>query len=106
LAGRRIVDRSEAVRSLEAAAASGLGRAVWARRNGIDGRSLNAWRLNLERRADDDVVNVPAIRMVELVASTPAVATYRIRCGAFVVEVDGNFDDHVLARLLSVVASC
>lgn len=101
MAGRRIRDRAEALKFLEAAARSGVSRAEWARRNGLDGRSLNAWRLNVERTAEQ-----PAVRMLELVPTMRVEATYRVVCGTFVVEVEGNFDDQVLGRLLSVVAAC
>ena len=47
---RRIQEELEARRCLLAVAASGRPLAEWARENGIDGRSLNAWRVNLGRR--------------------------------------------------------
>ncbi len=47
---RKIEDEREARRSLAAAEAAGGTIKQWARTNGIDGRSLNAWRMNLERR--------------------------------------------------------
>jgi hypothetical protein len=106
MAGRRVRHRAEALELLEAAERMGVSRAEWARRNGIDGRSLNAWRMNLDRGVGVDVVQPPAVRMVELVPATRVETTYRVRCGTFVVEVDGDFDDHVLGRLLSVVAAC
>ena len=46
------------------------------------------------------------MRTLELVPTMRVHATYRVVCGTFVVEVDGNLDDHVLGRLLSVVAAC
>ena len=46
---RKIRDVADAHACLNAAAASGLPRAVWARANGIDARSLNAWRITLDR---------------------------------------------------------
>lgn len=47
---RKIEDEREARRSLAAAEAAGGTIKQWARANGVDGRSLNAWRMNLERR--------------------------------------------------------
>ena len=47
---RKITDEREARRCLTAAARSGNAPGAWARANGIDGRSLNAWRINLARR--------------------------------------------------------
>jgi hypothetical protein len=44
---RKIEDEREACRGLKAAKAAGLTPGAWAREHAIDGRSLNAWRLNL-----------------------------------------------------------
>jgi len=46
---RKIVDEREARRCLKAAKAAGLSVGAWARAHGIDGRSLNAWRINMTR---------------------------------------------------------
>jgi hypothetical protein len=48
-AGRKTDDEREARACLKAAKEENLGR--WARAHGIDGRSPNAWRINLEARA-------------------------------------------------------
>lgn len=96
---RKVRDREEARWCLEAAESSGLHRADWARSNGIDARSLNAWRLNLGRRG-------PTTRLVELVPREVPAARYTVRFGDFVVEVDERFDEETLRRLLDVVASC
>ncbi|HHH30269.1 MAG TPA: hypothetical protein ENK57_18270 [Polyangiaceae bacterium] len=108
MAGRRILDEVEARRCLEAARASGLQRAEWARQNGVDARSLNAWRLNLDRaRRTPRAERLQELRLVELVPTAPKSSTgCRIRRGDFVVEVDLHFDDEVLARVLAVVARC
>lgn len=94
---RKVRNDEDARICLEAAAASGLPRADWARRNGVDARSLNAWRVNLERERP---------RLVELVPNRPATARYTVRYGDFEVEVDDQFEADVLRRLLEVVASC
>lgn len=103
---RTIRDAEDARRCLAAAEESGLGRAAWAQANGVNARSLNAWRLNLERAEGKE----PALRLVELVAAAPSApppaVEYRVRCGPFTVEVDEAFDDHALGRLLRVVAGC
>jgi hypothetical protein len=49
---RKVANQDEAVRLLGEAEPTGLGRAAWARRHGVDPRSLNVWRLNLARRAE------------------------------------------------------
>ena len=100
---RKIRDVADAHACLNAAAASGLPRAVWARANGIDARSLNAWRITLDRKAPHPASS----RLIELVPlSPPRASTYVVRCGPLAVELDDDFDDHVLRRLLAVVVSC
>lgn len=99
---RKIRDAEDARRCLDQASRSSLGRAAWARAQGVDARSLNAWRLNLARKSEPR----RSLRLVELVPPPRPVATYRVRCGPFEVEVDEAFDVEVLGRLLSVVAGC
>jgi len=110
MAGRKLRDEEDAVACLEAAEVSGLGDAAWARRHGIDGRSLHAWRLNLERRAGERSPSASPLRVVDLVSSvstsTSGLRSLRVRCGPFVIEVEPDFDAEVLARLLGVVAAC
>lgn len=105
MAGRKILDEAEARRCLAKATASGLGLSAWARREGLDGRSLNTWRLNLARRE-----SAPAVqRLVELIPVDAASAVptgYRVRCGRFIVEVGDDFDAGTLGRLLRTVAAC
>lgn len=104
---RKVHDADDAIRCLNASTAAGEARATWARRHGIDPRSLNAWRLNLERARRPAASRVP--RLVELVPTAPAFeepSRYRVLCGTMAVEVDERFDEGVLRRLLAVVASC
>jgi hypothetical protein len=96
---RKVRNDEDARSCLKAAEASRLPRAVWARRNGVDARSLNAWRVNLERAR-------PRPRLVELVPTRPVAVRYTVRFGDFEVEVDEWFEADVLRRLLEVVASC
>jgi len=99
---RKIRDAEEARWCLEAVADSQLARAEWARRNGIDARSLNAWRLILARAERQ----VPT-RWVELVAAQRVpTSRYVVRVGDVAVEVGDDFQDDTLRRLLAVVASC
>mgnify|MGYP006883436319 FL=1 len=77
-------------------------RAEWARANGVDARSLNAWRLNLGRSQTES----PTLRLVEIVPEAPTEEPLRVSCGLFVVEVPAGFDERTLARLLGVVAAC
>lgn len=46
---RKIDDEFEARRCLQAAKRAGQSAGEWARAHGIDGRSLHAWKINVER---------------------------------------------------------
>ncbi len=105
MAGRKIRDERDARECLAAVDDSGVSCVEWSQRNGVDGRSLNAWRMNMKRRAKCSK-STTTIRMLELVPAGQPSAEYRVRCGPFVVEVDVCFDDQVLGRLLAVVAGC
>ena len=100
--GRKIRDERDARACLEAVDKSGTGRAAWARTNGIDARSLNAWRLNLDRSP----TRPAELRLVELVPEVSGDAGFRVSCGPFVIDVPRGFDESALARLLGVVAEC
>lgn len=107
--GRKITDETDAHACLEAAVRSGLPRAHWAHVHGVDARSLNAWRLNLERRTRR-AVGPPELRLVELV-SGPVVSRssgsgVRLRIGEVVVEVERDFDVSTLGRVLDLMAPC
>ena len=115
MAGRKIRDAADARACLTAMKATrGASRGRWAREHGIDGRSLNAWQVNLGRRAMPPARQQPArqrpARLVELVATTSAAtaapARYVVRCGTLAIELDERFDEATLLRLLRVVASC
>lgn len=108
MAGRKIAGEADAQQCLAALEASGLALADWARGQGIDGRSLRMWWLNLARRTERS--QTP--RLVELVTSSPTrpsaptKTTYVVRCGRFAVELGDDFDEDALFRILEVVASC
>ncbi len=105
---RKVRDAAEARSLLAEAEASGVSRSTWARSRGVDARSLNAWRLNLERRAQPGPWAEP-FHLVELVptAREPRPGQfYNVRCGPFSVELDERFEDETLQRLLRVVATC
>jgi transposase-like protein len=89
---------------LDAVASSGQSRAEWARTHGVMPRSLNMWRLILARRRHGAQ---PVLRLVEVAAiPTPPAPVYAVRVGEFRVEVEDDFADATLRRLLAVVASC
>ena len=108
MAGRKIRDAVDARQCLGQPAASGMSGVAWARSRGIDGRSLNAWRMNLARggqtRGDE-------LRLVELIERVPrhearSGSSISVSCGSFVVEVTVPVDEEALAQVLSVVATC
>jgi hypothetical protein len=117
--GRKIEDEREAVRCLRAAERAGLSAGEWGRLHGVDGRSLHAWKINLERR------ETPARRrkrrpklvraahaLVELVPAA-APAARGVAGGRYVLEVGGarvEFGEDVsvvtLRRVLEALQSC
>lgn len=108
---RKIEDELEARILLAKAAKSGGDLRSFARAHGIDGRSLNAWRMNLERRgqpasvASRSTADVP-LRLVELVPSATASARYTVRVADAEVELGDDFRADTLARLLEVLRAC
>src|SRR5262245_34760113 len=105
MVGRKVRDAADAAQLLDAAEASDLERADWARRHGISPRSLNAWRLILGRHRREG----PSLRVVALGPETGTAkghAPLVVRYGAFSVEVDASFDENLLRRVLTAVASC
>lgn len=103
---RKIEDEREARRCLKSAKAAGLTAGEWAREHGIDGRSLNAWRINLSRPSSER--EVQPLRLVELVptAIERSDAPYVVRVGELAIEVDADFDDATLVRLVRALRSC
>lgn len=103
---RKVRGARDARACLAAVAESGLSRREWARSNGVNARSLNAWRLNLARSEDGEVQGGPP-DLVEWVPSGPRPSSrYRVLCGELAIEVEADFDAAVLRRLLDVVAGC
>ena len=117
-AGRKIEDEREARACLKVAKGENLGR--WARAHGIDGRSLNAWRINLEARAKSTSRRPPrtksalakSTQLVELVPHSrvelvaPRSARYVVRIEGAELEVGDDFDAETVARLVRVLRSC
>lgn len=108
MAGRRIFNEQDARRCLAAAKAARGGPAEWARAHGIDGRSLNAWRVNLSRRGVPRA-RALAPRLVELVPVSPPVsstARYVLHVGGVELEVGDDFSEVGLRRLVTLLKSC
>jgi transposase-like protein len=107
MAGRKIFNEQDARRCLAAAKGARGSGADWARAHGIDGRSLNAWRVNLSRRGGQPV-RALAPRLVELVPAAPASAAsrYVLRVGGVELEVGDDFNEVGLRRLVTLLKSC
>jgi len=109
MAGRRVFNEQDARRCLAAAGASRDGLAGWARAHGVDGRSLNAWRVNLERRGVVRVRAAATPKLVELVPVESRVVPrgpYVLQVGGVELEVGADFDEASLRRLVGVLKSC
>ena len=107
---RKIRDEADARACIAAQKVSGMTTAAWCRSEGIDGRSLRAWTLNLSRSAAPAGKRVRAkpVQLIELVPSGPLrrTARYVVRVGRHDVEVDDQFNESTLRRLVGVLASC
>ena len=69
---------------------------------GVDGRSLRAW----QRRLTPEMPP-PALELVQLPAIAVArPATYRVCVGDIAIEVNEDFHEATLMRLLAVVQAC
>lgn len=101
---RKIRDVMDARVCLKEVAATGQSVGEWSRMHGVDGRSLNHWKQSLAR---SECPSGSSAGWVELVAKDATPATrYVVRSGLFAVEVDAQFEDGLLRRLLAVVSSC
>jgi hypothetical protein len=117
--GRKIEDEREAVRCLRAAEHAGLSTGEWARANGIDGRSLRAWKMNIGRRGASVRPRKqrrkrasPRHALIELVPAATS-AVQETGAGRYVLMVGGarlEFGDNVsvatLRRVLEALRSC
>ena len=102
---RKIDDEREARAFLKAAKSAGVPLKVWARAHGIDGRSLNAWRINLGRARTQ---TSPKARLVELVPSVdrePA-ASCVVRVADATIELGDDFREETFVRIVRALRSC
>ena len=117
--GRKIEDEREARRCMRAMEREGLSAGEWGRAHGIDGRSLRAWRMNIERRGTPVRGREPqrARRrarhaLIELVPdATPAVrgagvSRYVLEVGGARVEFGDDVSVATLRRVLEALRSC
>jgi hypothetical protein len=100
---RKIVDARDARACVKAARAAGLSLGAWARRHGVDGRSLHAWSVNLGLMASS-----PKPGLIELVPTPapPVPARYVVRVGDTAIEVGDDFHDETLTRVVRVLRAC
>lgn len=108
--GRKIRDEDDALECLDAAGRSELSRRDWALSAGIDARSLNAWRINLERRGLES--GSRAVRTLPLVELVPRNRRLNLPAPAdrpgprYRLEVEGvrlEFGDDASAATLRLV---
>lgn len=116
--GRKIQDEVDALQCLRAVARAGLSVGEWARAHGVDGRSLHAWRIAIERRGvparPRKVPAKPRRRAHELVELVPAAPAAQREAGSRYVLVVGTarveFGDDVsvatLRRVFEALRSC
>jgi transposase-like protein len=108
MAGRKVFNEQDARRCLAAVNRTGRELATWARQHGVDGRSLNLWRVNLERRGGVRERRAP--KLVEVVVAqtpvVPASAPLVLRVGGVELEVGSSFDEGALRRLVRVLKTC
>lgn len=108
---RKIANEADARACLRAAKTAGVAPTEWARAHGIDGRSLNAWRVNLgqARAAKRESGRVPAARLVELVPTAPSAprsARYAVRVSDAEIELADDFREETLVRLVRALRTC
>src|SRR5262245_57466171 len=102
---RKIRDERDARACLNAAKASGLELRTWARTNGVDGRSLRAWHINVSRMKRRPLTR--SKQLVELVAAHQTGSSkYLVHVGALSLELGEDFDDHTLGRIVGVLRAC
>lgn len=104
---RKIEDEREARAFLKAAKSAGVPLKAWARARGIDGRSLNAWRINLGRAAGRPRGRATP-RLVELVPApeTSPIGRYAIRVADVTVELGDDFREETLVRIVRALRAC
>lgn len=105
---RKIENEWDARACLKAAKAAGLSAGGWARQHGVDGRSLNAWRINLSQRSAKRATTSTTPRLIEIVpTSLPRIdARYVVRVAGAEIEVTDGFREETFVRLVRALRSC
>ena len=107
MAGRKIINEQDANRCLQGVKNERNSLAGWAQAHGVDGRSLHAWKMALERRGTTRTrALVP--RLVEIIPATSVTkaARYVLRIHEVELEVGVDFEEASLRRLVGVLKSC
>lgn len=104
---RKIRDEADARACLAAVRAAGGDRIAWAHAHGVDARSLNAWRVALDRRAAKRRA-AAAPKLVELVPSSVprSAARYVLDVGTARVEFDDACSAETLQRVVRALRAC
>ena len=105
--GRKVRDTKEAMALLAKWSTSGERMSEWCESRGISWYSLSAYQ-GWQRARTRGASLVEVVTTVDEPVERPDVspARYRIVLRDCAVEIDDNFDDDTLRRLLHVVASC
>jgi hypothetical protein len=100
---RKIKDEADARACLAAVKAAGCDAVTWSRANGVDARSLHAWRMNLGPKSK----RVTAHALVELVPTTrPSGARYVLDLGGARLEFDDLCSTETLQRVVRALRAC
>ncbi|MEO0600012.1 MAG: hypothetical protein AAF211_01170 [Myxococcota bacterium] len=105
---RKVRDRTDAEALLEAWSSSGLSLRAFSAEQGLDGRSLNIWRVNLERQREPRNDVGLGLQLIELVSckAEPPSASYRMHVAGMVLELDDHFSEPTVQRLVRLLRSC
>jgi transposase-like protein len=106
---RRISGEAEAQSALRAIARSGIGIREWAREHGVDGRSLNAWKMALARRGQSSAERRRTAKaaLVELVPTKRVPSgRYVLRVGDISLEFGDDASEEMLRRAIGFLRSC
>ena len=102
---RKVMSRGEALELLGELDESGQALPEFCSERGLDGRSLQCWRLNLMKKSQPTETPSPrGLRLVEF-ALPAAQSSYRLLVGDITIEVDDAFREDTLSRLLDVMES-
>jgi hypothetical protein len=104
---RKISGEAEARSALHAIKQAGVSLKEWAKEQGVDGRSLHAWKMVLTRRAGGMARPRRKAALVELVPTAPvSSARYAMRVGELSFEFGDDASEEMLRRAAGVLRSC